>query len=85
MDAGNKKNEPSHEIMVLFVLQKRILQTHKTTHPMGLDVWFFVYFHTSCVRTANTLARLRGNAGSPVHSLVAYVWKAETVKSYILK
>ena len=33
----------------------------------------FVYFHTSCVRTANALARLRGCAGSPEPSLVAYV------------
>ena len=32
----------------------------------------FVYFHTSCVRTANALARLRGCAGSPEPSLVAY-------------
>ena len=42
-----------------------------------LDVWFlvrpFVYFHTSCVRTAKALARLRGCAGSPEPSLVAYV------------
>ena len=33
----------------------------------------FVYFHTSCVRTAKALARLRGCAGSPEPSLVAYV------------
>ena len=47
------------------------------SHPVGLDVWFlvgpFVYFHTSCVRTAKALTRLRGCAGSPKPSLVAYV------------
>ena len=32
----------------------------------------FVYFHTSCVRTAKALASLRGCAGSPEPSLVAY-------------
>ena len=31
-------NEPSHEIMVLFILRKVILQTHIHIHPMGLDV-----------------------------------------------
>ena len=44
---------------------------------MGLNVWFlvrpFVYFHTSCVRTAKALARLCGCPGSPEPSLVAYV------------
>ena len=73
----NSSKEPSHEIMALFVLRKLILQTRMRSHPVGLDVWFlvepFVYFHTSCVRTAMTLARLRGCAGSPVLSLVAYV------------
>ena len=43
----------------------------------GLDVWFlvgpFIYFHTSSVRTAKALARLRGRTGSPEPSLVAYV------------
>ena len=32
----------------------------------------FVYVHSSCVRTAKALARLRGCAGSPESSLVAY-------------
>ena len=54
--------EPCHEIMVLFVLHKLILQTRMCSHPVGLDVWFkvwlFVYFHTSCVRTAKALERL---------------------------
>ena len=63
--------------MALFFLRKLILQSHIRSHPVGLDVWFlagpFVYFHTLCVRTAKALARLRGCAGSPEPSLVAYV------------
>ena len=66
--------ESALEIMVLFVLHKLILQTRMRSHPVGLDVWFlvrpFVYFHTSCVRTAKAL---RGCAGSPEPSLVAYL------------
>ena len=69
--------EPSHEIMALFVLRKLILQMRMRSHLLGLDVWFLVgpivYFHTSCVQTAKALARLRGCAGSPEPSLVAYV------------
>ena len=69
--------EPAHEIMALFVLRKLILQTHMRSHPVGLEVSFlvgpFVYFHTSCERTVKALARLRGYAGSPEPSLVAYV------------
>ena len=71
----NIQTKPSHEIMALFVLHKLILQTG--SHPVGLDVWFlvgpFVYFHTSCVRTAKALARLRGYTDSPEPSLFAYV------------
>ena len=63
--------------MVLFILRKLILQTRMCCHPVGLDVWFLVWsivdFHTSCVRTAKAQARLRGWAGSPEPSLVAYV------------
>ena len=69
--------EPSQEIMVLFVLRKLILQMGMRSHPVGLDVWFFVrsfvYCHTSCVRTAKALARLRGCTGSPEPLLIAYV------------
>ena len=58
-----QSNEPAHEIMTLFVLCKLILQTHMWSHPVGPDVWFsvrpFVYFHTSCVRTAKAQAKLR--------------------------
>ena len=69
--------EPSHEIMVVFVFRKLILQTHMHSYPVGLDIWFlfgpFINFHTLCVRTAKALARLRGCRGSPEPSLVAYV------------
>ena len=61
--------------MALFVLHKLILQMRMHSHPVGLDVWFFVgpfvYFHTSCVRTAKALARPCRCAPEP--SLVAYV------------
>ena len=54
--------EPCHEIVVLFVLRKLILQTRMRSHPVGIDVWYlvrpFVYFNTSCVRTAKALAKL---------------------------
>ena len=69
--------EPSHEIMVLFVLRKLILQMCMGSHPVGQDVWFlvgsFVYFHTLCVWTAKALARLCECAGLPEPSLLAYV------------
>ena len=72
-----RKIEPSREIMVLFVLRKLVLQTCMRSHPVGIDVWFlavpFIYFLTSCVRTAKALVRLGGCAGSPEPSLVAYV------------
>ena len=65
----------------IFVLHKLILQTRMHSHPVGLDVWFFfvklfIYFHTLCVQTAKALARLRACAGSPEHSVVAYVASA---------
>ena len=73
----NSKYEPAREIMALFVLRKPTLQTRTRSHPVRLDVRFlvgpFVYFHTSCVRTAKTLARLRGCVDSPEPSLVVYV------------
>ena len=69
--------EPSHEIMALFVLLKLVLQMRINSHLMALDVWFlvrpFVYFHNLCLQTAKALARLRGCAGSPEPSLVAFV------------
>ena len=76
-DIKNCLIEAAHEIMALFVLRKLILQTRMCSHPVGLDVWFFVgsfvYFHTSCVQTAKALARLRRCAGLPEPSLDAYV------------
>ena len=77
-------NEPSHEIMALFVLHKLILQLR--SHPVGLDVWFlvgpFIYFHTSCMQTVKALARLRTCAGSTEPSLVAYVISTCTIISW---
>ena len=74
---GESVYEPAHEIVTRFVLRKLILQTRMRSYAGGLDVWClvgpFVYFHTVCVRTAKALARLRGCAGSPEPSLVAYV------------
>ena len=87
------KLEPSQEIMALFVLCKLILQTPIRSHPVGLDVLFlvgpFVYFHSSCEQTAMALARLRGCAGLPEPSLVAYVisniisWVGSNIKMTI--
>ena len=78
-----------------FVLRKPILQTRMCRQSVGLDVWIlvgpFVYFQTSCVRTAKALARRRGCAGSPEHSLVAYVintlisWAGSFMTLLILK
>ena len=69
--------EPAHEIVALFFLHILIVQMRMHSHPVGLDVWFsvrpIVYLHTSCVRTAKALARLRGCAGLPEPSLVACV------------
>ena len=52
--------EPAHEIMVLCVLRKLILQTRMRSHPVGLDVWrlvgLFIYFHTLRLWTAKALA-----------------------------
>ena len=71
------RNEPCHEIMVLFVLRQLSLQTRLHSHPVGLDVWFLIrpfdYFHTSCIQTAKALARLPWCAGSPEPSLVTHV------------
>ena len=61
--------EPSHEITVLFVCRKLILQTCMS------DFWLDPSSTSMliCVRTAKALARLHGCAGSPEPSLVAYV------------
>ena len=72
-----KRIQPCHEIIVLFILRKLILHMRMCSHPVGLDVWCldgpFVNFHTSCVRTAKALARLRECAGSQEPSLVTCV------------
>ena len=75
-DFNRQTWEPTHEILALFVLLKFILQIRMRSHPVRLDVWFlawpFVYFYSSCVRTAKALARLRGCTASPEPSQVAY-------------
>ena len=62
--------------------------SHMRSHPVGLDVRFFigpfVSFHTSCVRTAKALARLRGCEGSPEPSLAAYVLSTIISFSHII-
>ena len=64
------KMEPCHEIIVLFVLRKLILQTRM----LRLDVWFlvgpFVYFHTFCVRTAWAFA---GRLYDKYHNLMSWL------------
>ena len=35
-------NEPSHEIMLLFVFRNLILQTRMRNYPVALDVWIVV-------------------------------------------
>ena len=82
----NANFEPAQEIMVLFSLRKLILQTRIRSHPVGLDVWFFVrcfvYFHSSCVRTAKALTRLRrltwafaGRLCDKYHNLMSWlIW-----------
>ena len=49
----------------------KALDDHESNISIGGR--FIVYFHTSFVRTAKALARLRGCAGSPEPSLVAYI------------
>ena len=65
--------EPTQEIMVLIALCLLNLQTCMCRNP--LHVWFlvkpFVCFHTLCVRTVKSLARLRRCAVSPEPSLFA--------------
>ena len=63
--------------MVLFVLRTLILQMRMCSHPVGLNVWFlvgpFIYFHTSCVRTAKALVETARMHRLTWASLVAYV------------
>ena len=54
---------PSHEVMVIFVFCKRILQTRMGIHPVGIDVWFlvgpFVYFMWANSEGSGETARMR--------------------------
>ena len=72
-------NWASREIMILFVLRIHASNVHAQPSSWARCLIFgrpFVYFHTSCVRTAKALVRLRGCAGSPEPSLVACVISA---------
>ena len=85
-------NKMSHLVRLWHFLSSvnAFVQMRMLSYPVGLDVWFlvgsFVYFHTSCVRTDKALSRLRGCAGSPEPSLVAYVistiisWAGSNIK-----
>ena len=68
--------ELCHEIMVVFILRKLILQiqTRMHIHPEGemSDIWSALHL-LPCIRTAKALVRLHGCAGLPEPSLVAYV------------
>ena len=75
--------EQAHEIMVLFVLRKLFLQTHMRAR-CRIFVRPFVYFHTSCVRTAKALGRLRGCAGLPESLLIAYVLMSWLILTLLL-
>ena len=70
--------EPSHEIVVLFVLHKLILQNRMRSYSVRLDVWFlvrpFVYFHTSYVWTARLWA-FAGRLCDKYHNLMSWlIW-----------
>ena len=66
-------NEPAHEIMVLFVLRKLIIQTRMRSQLVGLDVWFWSdptsasILHCSNSECSGETARMHES------SLVAYV------------
>ena len=56
------------------VLRKRIAHAQPSSEARCLNFsWTLRLFHTSCVQTAKALARLWICAGSPGHSLVAYM------------
>ena len=86
-------HEPSYEIMVPFVLRKLIHQTRMRSHPVALDVWFFVrpfvYLHTWCVGTAKALVRLRrlawafaGRLCDKYHNLMSWlIWFTGTLRA----
>ena len=67
--------------MALFVLRKFILQTRMCSHPVGLDVWFYVdHFSSSILHVCEQRRLWRDcadtqaiRAVSPEPSLVAYV------------
>ena len=75
-----RTNEPSHEIIVLFVLCKLVLQMCMHSHPVGLDMWFlvgsFIYFHTSCgetVRMCRLTWAFAGRLRDKYHNLMSWL------------
>ena len=74
----NLTNEPSHEIMELFVLRKLIVQTRMRSHPVGLDVRFlvrpFVYFHTcGTARMRRLVWAFAGRLCYKYHNLMSWL------------
>ena len=72
-------NTLSHLMRLWYFLpRKLILQTCMISHPVGLDVWFFVvpfvYFLTSYVWTAKAVARLRKDHNL-MSCLISYCYK----------
>ena len=63
--------------MVLSVLRKLILQTRMRGHPVGLDVLFFVHFHTSCVRTAKA-----GETAWDAQARLSHRWDSRLYDKY---
>ena len=78
--------EPCHEIMVLFVLRKLILQTSMRSHPVELDVWCLVdtsstsYFMCVNSEGSGETARMRrlasafaGHLRDKYHNLLSWL------------
>ena len=80
-------NEPTHEIMALFILRKPILQTPMHSHPAGLDVLTFgrtlrlpSYFMFANIEGSGETARMRrltwafaGHICDKYHNLMSWL------------
>ena len=81
-----KRNEPCHEIMVLFVLHKLILQMHLWSSSgarrliFGQTLRLLPYI--TCANSKGSGETVCGCAGSPEPSLVAYVISTCTIISW---
>ena len=72
------KNDKEIRLWHFLPSEKLILQMRMRSHPVGLDVWFlvgyFVYFRTSCVRTAKALAwAFAGRLCDKYHNLMSWL------------